>query len=248
MALPEARHFFDAPIPGQSLTQAPGSSPTQQPPQFVDPEEAAENIWGGLRNVKSAMQVGKLLEVGTPVEVIANTLLFAGFSQGKWTPDIMMLLMKPVMYMVAAIGKKQGIPEEDIVLFKPDRKAAAFLIAMDEIKAEQLASGDFIAGGAQEFGGIQDIFENAEPIKTTPSGIQSGMLATGVPIPQDKPETPLPQTLREKELQEALELEREIEKTGGEATLEDIEDAEKLEEKRKKEEEEEFFLKRRGGR
>ena len=36
---------FDAPVPGQSLTDTPGNYPWEHPPQFTDPEEASEYIW-----------------------------------------------------------------------------------------------------------------------------------------------------------------------------------------------------------
>ena len=39
---------FDAPIPGQSLTDKPGNSAWEHPPQFTDTAEAAEYIWDKL--------------------------------------------------------------------------------------------------------------------------------------------------------------------------------------------------------
>ena len=39
---------FDAPIPGQSLTDRPGNAAWEHPPQFTGPNEALEYIHGLL--------------------------------------------------------------------------------------------------------------------------------------------------------------------------------------------------------
>jgi hypothetical protein len=40
---------------------------------------------------------------------IASMILYEGFRQGKWNPDLMLLLMEPTMYMVMALGEKAEI-------------------------------------------------------------------------------------------------------------------------------------------
>ena len=39
---------FDAPIPGQSLTNEPGNAPWEHPPQMVKMEEAMGYVWEKL--------------------------------------------------------------------------------------------------------------------------------------------------------------------------------------------------------
>ena len=60
---------FDAPIPGQSLTDTPGNYPWEHPPQYVDPEIAAENIWHSLHRRELTDQVIAMLDAGIPEEV-----------------------------------------------------------------------------------------------------------------------------------------------------------------------------------
>ena len=36
---------FDAPVPGQGLTDTPGNYPWEHPPQFTDTGEAADYVW-----------------------------------------------------------------------------------------------------------------------------------------------------------------------------------------------------------
>ena len=48
---------FDAPIPGQGLTDEPGNYPWEHPPQFTDPDEAAEFVWDRLHRPEFMEQV-----------------------------------------------------------------------------------------------------------------------------------------------------------------------------------------------
>ena len=46
---------------------------------------------------------------GTPLMDITQGLLFKGFTEGKWHPDLMMLLAEPTMYMLLAIAEAVGL-------------------------------------------------------------------------------------------------------------------------------------------
>jgi len=50
-----------------------------------------------------------LLESGMPVEGIARTIVFAGFMEGEFTPDLGFTLAGAIMEMIAAIGMRAGI-------------------------------------------------------------------------------------------------------------------------------------------
>jgi hypothetical protein len=100
---------FDAPIPGQSLTDTPGNYPWEHPPQFTDPEEATEFIWQTLHTEQFLEQVIGMLDAGVPVEAIARVIVFGGFVEGKFTPDVGFLITEPVMKMLMAIGVRAGI-------------------------------------------------------------------------------------------------------------------------------------------
>lgn len=110
--------MFDAPIPGQSLTDQPGNSKWEHPPQFTDPKKAADMVWSQLMNKRNIEQVAVMLHKGIPAEAIARTVLFGGFANGKWSPDVAMLIAKPVLYMIAAIGQQAGIDDMKITMPK----------------------------------------------------------------------------------------------------------------------------------
>jgi hypothetical protein len=100
---------FDAPVPGQSLTDKPGNSAWEHPPQFTDTEEAAEYIWDKITQPEFADQVVAMLDAGIPVEAIGRIIVFSGFTEGKWTPDVGFILAEVVMKMVATIGVTAGV-------------------------------------------------------------------------------------------------------------------------------------------
>jgi len=100
---------FDAPIPGQSLTDKPGNYPWEHPPQYTDTQEASEYVWDKLTEPLFAQQVIAMLDAGIPVEAISRIILFSGFTEGKWTPDVGFMLSEVVMKMVATIGFTGGV-------------------------------------------------------------------------------------------------------------------------------------------
>ena len=61
---------FDAPIPGQSLTDTPGNAKWEHPPQFSNVEDAAEYIWDRLHEKEILSQVIAFLKEGTVFSVI----------------------------------------------------------------------------------------------------------------------------------------------------------------------------------
>ena len=104
-------NIFDAPIPGESLTDTPGNASWEHPPQFTDVNEAAEHIWDKLHERNLLQQVITFLEDDVPVEAIARMILFSGFAEGKWTPDVALLLAEVVFKQIMAIGMRAEIPK-----------------------------------------------------------------------------------------------------------------------------------------
>lgn len=100
---------FDGPIPGESLTATPGNALWQHPPQHTDLDQALSEVWERLMQPKQCAKLLTLLEAGVPAQAVADVILFAGFGQGMWNPDLAILMAKPVWAMVAAIGHRAKI-------------------------------------------------------------------------------------------------------------------------------------------
>ena len=100
---------FDAPVPGQSMTDKPGNAAWEHPPQYTNTAEAADFISDQLATPEFAEQVIAMLDAGIPVEAIARVILFGGFTEGKWTPDVAFIIAEPVMKMIVAVGFQGGV-------------------------------------------------------------------------------------------------------------------------------------------
>lgn len=116
---------FDAPIPGQSLTQEVGSAPYESPPQFVEVDDALEYLFDKLSEKRQATRLVLLLKKGVPVEYIVRTILYDGFTKNKWTPDVALLMGRILMAMVISIGYTAGV--KNMKLWNPDKEQDEFL-------------------------------------------------------------------------------------------------------------------------
>ena len=100
---------FDAPIPGQSLTDTPGNYPWEHSPQFTDLNKAAEYMWDNLHEENKLEQTLLILKSGASVEGLTRGILFTGFVDGKWNVDLALLLAEIIFNQILAIGVKAKI-------------------------------------------------------------------------------------------------------------------------------------------
>lgn len=126
------RNFFDAPIPGQSLTKAPKSFKHQNPPKYTKLSEACDYVFDQLTDERKAHQVLAMLKGKMPMEAIARVVIMSGFSEGLWTPDLGMLMAHPIMYMLAGIASRAGI---DAKVTTTDRSGLKDLVHLKKISA-----------------------------------------------------------------------------------------------------------------
>lgn len=98
------------PIPGQSLTSNPDEPrPFEGPPDFTNFKEALDYIAAELLLEENFMSMVLALGDGIPVTDLAMQIGYVGFREGKWNPDLMMMLMEPIMYLLMALAEKAGI-------------------------------------------------------------------------------------------------------------------------------------------
>lgn len=95
------------PIPGQSLTNDPSQPYNwEKAPEFTNSKEAMLYVFENLTVPETTANILLSLSKGIGVIDIASVTLYTGFTEGKWNPDLMMLLMEPTMYMVMALAEK----------------------------------------------------------------------------------------------------------------------------------------------
>ncbi len=97
-------------IPGQSLTNSPEDPyKWEQPSEFTNSKEAMLYVFENLTVPETTSNILLSLSKGIGVIDIASITLYTGFTEGKWNPDLMMLLMEPTMYMIMALAEKAEI-------------------------------------------------------------------------------------------------------------------------------------------
>lgn len=98
------------PIPGQSLTASPDERrPFEQPPEFTNFKEALDYTASELLLEENYMPMMAAIADGVPVVDLATQMGYVGFREGKWNPDLMMMLLEPFMYLLMALAEKAGI-------------------------------------------------------------------------------------------------------------------------------------------
>ena len=99
------------------------------------------------------MQLISALKEGFPVVDMANLILYRGFQTGQFSPDLMLLLLEPVIYMLLALAEKavigdvvgydgeeeddEGDPEEQVKSLRQIKQAIQ--LGGDKISEESIA-------------------------------------------------------------------------------------------------------------
>ena len=110
---PEAVEAFakaGKPIPGQSLTSNPDEPrPFESPPEFTNFKEALDYTVGELLEEEAYMSIVGAIGDGVPIIDLVMQITYVGFREGKWNPDLMMMLVEPLIYTLMALAEKADI-------------------------------------------------------------------------------------------------------------------------------------------
>ena len=101
---------LERPIPGQSLTYSPDKQlPFDCPTVHTELAPAIEALIVMLCEPEGFHLIVNALRDGLPVGEMAEQILFEGFSQGQWNPDLMLLLVEPTMYILIALADMANV-------------------------------------------------------------------------------------------------------------------------------------------
>lgn len=138
------------PIPGQSLTSDPSSpAPYEKPPKFTSVHEASRSIFEYFIEPETYTNTMELLADDVPLMDIVQTFVFTGFKEGQWNPDLMLMLVEPIAYIILALAERAGI--DPVIYAGEDEDEAADLAMlgttfqkerlknMEEFSKEQIA-------------------------------------------------------------------------------------------------------------
>ena len=138
------------PIPGQSLTANPDEPrPFEGQPDFTNFKEALDYTTAELLEEEAYMSIVGAIGDGVPIIDLAMQIGYVGFREGKWNPDLMMMLMEPLMYLLMALAEKAGVTyrvddededEEEDTLFEEKAKNIADTVK-EKVDKGQIPSG-----------------------------------------------------------------------------------------------------------
>lgn len=127
---------MNRPIPGQSLTTDPENpAPYERPPEFTNVHEASMYMWDFVTDDETYVALMTGISKGVPIMSIVQVLLFDQFQQGKFNPDLMMMLAEPLAYMLIALAERLDL---DIKIDNDEEEGDVFGIDMEEKRLEQL--------------------------------------------------------------------------------------------------------------
>jgi len=140
------------PIPGQSLTSDPEQPrPWEKPPAFSNPREALMNISKLILQPEAIKGTIGALVNGAAVADIATAILYANFTEGDISPDTMLLLMEPVMYLIMSIGEEANIK---------------YNIEADDMDEMDEEDPEEVEEKINEFRNVFEDIKNSEPVKS----------------------------------------------------------------------------------
>ena len=107
---------FNAPVPGESLTASPATQqPWETPSRYTEQDKAMEAVYMELTSPDNLEKLVDIINEGTPLDDIAQVILYKGYSEGLFSPDLMLLLIEPTLYLLIAIADYADI--KDYVLY-----------------------------------------------------------------------------------------------------------------------------------
>jgi len=132
---------MDRPMAGSSLTNDPDQPfPFEQAPEYTNVREACEHIFETIIEEETYVPMMQAIADGYPLMDVSQAILFKGFSEGKWNPDLLILLAEPTAYMLMALAERADI---DFIIYRgegeDDEEEEELLgIKYDEEKLKEL--------------------------------------------------------------------------------------------------------------
>ena len=111
------------PLAGESLTNDPESPlPFEGPAQFSQKEDALEYLFVLLTEEDTYENLLNMLMGDIPIMQIVKMILYKGFTDGLWNPDMILILAEPLAYMIMALAERADI---DFKIDEDDEEEAA---------------------------------------------------------------------------------------------------------------------------
>jgi len=132
---------FNAPVPGESLTASPATQqPWETPSRYTEQDKAMEAVYMELTSPDNLEKLVDIINEGTPLDDIAQVILYKGYSEGLFSPDLMLLLIEPTLYLLIAIADYADI--KDYVLYDGEDTDPEAEIHGDDVEPVDFDEGE----------------------------------------------------------------------------------------------------------
>ena len=120
-----------------------------------------------------------------PITDVATQMLYVGFREGKWNPDLLMMLVEPVMYVLMALCEKAGV---DYKLYGDEEQDDT---EEDEVEIRNNKQKNLAAAAKAKIGNItkvptgalpQDIVADIQSSSISPSLLAQSQEAVQAPV------------------------------------------------------------------
>ena len=106
----QAKDPFSKAPPGYSLTRVNSQWNWGKPPLDVDPEVVLDKAIQSLNKPSVKEEMLKLMLGGVSIEVMIEGYILQGFHDGRFTPDVGLLIKPPLAIVMANMAEEEGIP------------------------------------------------------------------------------------------------------------------------------------------
>ncbi len=166
---------FEAPIPGQSLTETPGNRPYERPPEIVDPEEAIQMHLTRLSEPEKMESMVDLIELGMDIRSMTTGLLRSAVAEGIHTVDVSLLIAPVIHEFIKSTAEEAGVEyEEGFVNEEKEerqRRQMQYAKAKRKLEKEGYFEGEESTEEAIPFDSEELPADTGEPAVEEPRGI-----------------------------------------------------------------------------
>jgi hypothetical protein len=163
---------FNAPIPGQSLTNTPKNYPWERPPEINDPEEAIQMHLTRLSDPEVLEAALDLIELeDLDIQTVVKGIMRAAISKGIHSIDVALLVSPVVHEFIKQAAKAAKIDAEDGFVDKAAKGK------QEQATIAARARKQLVKLGAKPKEVVKEIVEEVEvPEKEAP---RNGLMARG---------------------------------------------------------------------
>jgi hypothetical protein len=133
----------------------------EKPPQYTEEDEAMEAVYLELTSEDNLMPLIDLINDKTPLDQIAQVLLYRGYTKGLYNPDLMLMLAEPTIYLLIAIADYADI--KDYVLYEGEEDDPDGAIYDDDVEPVEADVEDEDEGKAEQPKSTEEIVQYEEP-------------------------------------------------------------------------------------